>query len=198
MDQFHTPERSWTAADVAQLLTGRSALGDLDAAMAERVVRRMQGVRFPRGTIIFQEGARNSDTMLLLLSGEVSVECRGLAGSDALMLGHKGPGHVIGEVGLIDGATRSASCIATSDVACAVLTRDALRALADEEPLVAFRLLAVLHAVTAGHMRHMMNRLRHLKATLPPDLTPRPEQVQVTRDAPAGPLPPAVGFIRLD
>jgi CRP/FNR family cyclic AMP-dependent transcriptional regulator len=53
-----------------------------------------------------------------------------------------GPGSLMGEMSLIDGAARSATCTASTDVRCAVLNRESLEALITEEPATAAKLLS--------------------------------------------------------
>jgi CRP-like cAMP-binding protein len=55
-----------------------------------------------------------------------------------------GPGHLIGEMALLDGGPRTATCIATTPLKGAVLSRNALRRLMHEEPAVAAKLLAAI------------------------------------------------------
>jgi CRP-like cAMP-binding protein len=70
-----------------------------------------------------------------------------------------GPGSLIGDMGIIDGGPRSATCIAASDLALAVLTRDALTKLMEHQPAVAARLLLAMSKRIADHLRETNRKL---------------------------------------
>ena len=71
-----------------------------------------------------------------------------------------GPGHLIGEMGLLDGSPRSATCIANTDVAVAVLSRTALMRLLKDEPRVGARLLLAISTRMAQRLRETTRKLR--------------------------------------
>jgi CRP-like cAMP-binding protein len=71
-----------------------------------------------------------------------------------------GPGGLIGEMGLIDGSPRSATCTATTELAVAVLGRDALRQMIEECPDVAARLLLSISTRLSDHLRESNRKLR--------------------------------------
>lgn len=61
---------------------------------------------------------------------------------------------------LVDGAARSASCTASSDVRCAVLTREALEALIAELPATAAKLMAAVAQRLAERLRDSGHKLK--------------------------------------
>ena len=71
-----------------------------------------------------------------------------------------GPGSLVGEVGLVDQEPRSASCTASTDVVCAILTRDAIEALIDAQPRVGAKLLLAISARLAQRLRDNARKLR--------------------------------------
>jgi CRP/FNR family transcriptional regulator, cyclic AMP receptor protein len=71
-----------------------------------------------------------------------------------------GPGSLIGEMGLLDGAPRSASCIAMSEVRCALLTRDALNQLLNDDPSTAAKLMMAISLRIAQRMRESQEKLK--------------------------------------
>ena len=91
--------------------------------------------------------------MALLLDGEVTVENDLSATQDSVVVSVLGPGSLIGDMGFIGGAPRSATCIASTDLALAVLTRQAMTRLMDERPVVAARLLMAIAKRIADHLR---------------------------------------------
>ncbi|MNY62335.1 Cyclic nucleotide-binding domain protein [compost metagenome] len=71
-----------------------------------------------------------------------------------------GPGSLIGEMALVDGAARSASCTASTDVRCAVLTRDALEALIKEQPATGAKLMTAVAQRLSERLRESGDKLR--------------------------------------
>ena len=135
----------------ATLLVTDGALVALSKADARKVVDYMRPHRVPVGTVLIREGQTGrSDFMALVLGGEVTVE--NAVAHDGIVVSVLGPGSLIGEMGLIDQSPRSATCTAASDVALAMLTREALTRLIDDEPAVAARLLlAMSKRIVADH-----------------------------------------------
>ena len=84
------------------------------------------------GTVIIQEGeVRQTDYMLLVLEGDIAVENELPGLHESMVVNIMGPGHLIGEMGVLDGAPRSATCTANTNIAVAVLSRTALMRMAD-------------------------------------------------------------------
>ena len=126
----------------AALLITEGALVELSAADAREVVSYMRPERIKAGEVVIREGeSTRSDFMALVLDGEVTVENSVAAAHDSMVVSILGPGSLIGEMGIIDGGPRSATCTASTDLALAVLTREALTRLMDTHPSVAARLL---------------------------------------------------------
>jgi CRP-like cAMP-binding protein len=71
-----------------------------------------------------------------------------------------GPGSLIGEMGLLDGEPRSASCTAVSTVRCAILTRDALNQLLNDDPRTAAKLMMAISLRIAERMRESADKLK--------------------------------------
>ena len=98
--------------------------------------------------------------MVLVLDGEITVETIAARRTEPVTLTVLGPGSLIGEMSLVDGGARSASCVASSDVKCAVLTRDALEALILEEPATAAKLMTAVAQRLAERLRDSGHKLR--------------------------------------
>ncbi|MDH5539649.1 MAG: cyclic nucleotide-binding domain-containing protein, partial [Rhizobacter sp.] len=60
---------------------------------------------------------------------------------------------LIGEMGLLDGAPRSASCVATSRIEAAVLSRGALDQLIEQHPEVGAKLMVALSQRLGDRLR---------------------------------------------
>ncbi len=117
----------------ARLLVTPSALDDLTLADAYKVVGYMRPKRIAAGTVLIQEGeVRKNDYMLLVLEGDIAVENELAGQQETMVVNIIGPGHLIGEMGVLDGAPRSATCTATTQIYAAVLSRTGLAPVAGD------------------------------------------------------------------
>jgi CRP-like cAMP-binding protein len=165
---FTEPKTSAEAA--ADMLRAPTALMQLTEAQAHTVVRYMRPLIIPEGTVIFEEGDQD-DTgyMLLIIGGEVTVETLIVSRQTPDTLSVLGPGSLIGEMALFDGASRSATCTATTLVRCAVLTREALEDLTHNEPVVAAHLMTAIGQCLTERLRQSHEKVRlysHLVRTM--------------------------------
>ena len=129
----------------AQLLVTAGALVQLNLEDARQVVRYMRPQRVAAGTAFIRAGATtDNDYMLLVIDGDVTVESQASPGGEGHVVTVLGPGSLIGEMGLIDGAPRSATCTASTDLAVGRLSREALTRLIEEKPATAARLLLAI------------------------------------------------------
>ena len=144
----------------AALLITEGALVELSAADAREVVSYMRPERIKAGEVVIREGeSTRNDFMALVLDGEVTVENSVAAAHDSMVVSILGPGSLIGEMGIIDGGPRSATCTASTDLALAVLTREALARLMDTHPSVAARLLLAMSKRISDHLRETNRKL---------------------------------------
>jgi CRP/FNR family transcriptional regulator, cyclic AMP receptor protein len=141
-------------ADAARLLTMPSALAELTLPEAQAVIGYTRHCRFEAGTTVIAQGEHEAtDFMFLVLSGDVTIENIVVSRSDPIVVSVLGPGNLIGEMGLLDGAPRSASCVASTDVTAAVLTRDALSGLIRDDPAIGAKLLIAVSQRLAARLR---------------------------------------------
>lgn len=154
-------EASPAAHEAARLLRAPTALAQLTESDALVVVGFMRPRRYRRGiTIIRQGDAEDTGFMVLVLEGEITVETLIARRVDPVTVNVLGPGSLIGEMALVDGAARSASCTASTDVTCAVLTREALEALIGERPDTAAKLMTAVAQRLAERLRESSHKLQ--------------------------------------
>ena len=126
----------------AHLLGAPTALMQLTLEESRTVVTYMQPRKIEEGTTFIKEGdTRNTGFMLLVLDGEVTVENIVVSRVEPITVTVLGEGSLLGEMGLLDGEPRSASCTASTEVRCAILTREALEQLMIDNPQVAAKLM---------------------------------------------------------
>lgn len=144
----------------AELLQTGGAMSDLSAEDAACVVGYMGLVSFGAGATVFREGdASHTSYMLLVLSGDVSVETADPRGGGQVTISVLGPGNMIGEMGLLDGSPRSATCIASTAVQAGGLSRKALERLIEDNPKVGAKLMVGLSKRLADRLRAMSEQL---------------------------------------
>lgn len=138
------------------------ALLQLNLPEAALLAAQMHLLSFPAGTVLFREGDNDSPThmLLLLLEGSVSVDTSGSGAVDTVAISVLGAGSIIGEMTLLDGAPRSASCTAIGPVLAAGLSRKGLEALLDEQPRVAAKLMVGLATRMADRLRALGEQIQ--------------------------------------
>jgi CRP/FNR family transcriptional regulator, cyclic AMP receptor protein len=154
-------EGSSTAELAAKLLIAPTALMQLSYDDALTVVSYMVPMKIPMGTMFIKENDK-TDTgyMLLLLEGEVTVENIVVSRTTPVTVTVLGPGSLIGEMGLVDGQARLASCTASTDSRCAVLSRAALEKLSGDDPHAAAKLMLAVSMRIAERLRDTADKLR--------------------------------------
>lgn len=140
-------------------------LQDFSREEADLLGAHMLRVRAQPGQTLIEEGEA-SDWMMLLLSGTVDVGKRKIgAVSDredptgTTRLAVIKEGAVIGEMSMLDGEPRYASCRALSQVDAAVLSRAAVGGLIASHPAVAAKLMVKLTQLLAQRLRNTSSQL---------------------------------------
>ncbi|MBM2576346.1 Crp/Fnr family transcriptional regulator [Jannaschia sp. Os4] len=120
----------------------------LAATMPPQAWRRLVAEGRPRhwarGATIYPQGSPGH-SMLLVRTGRVEITVVDAEGRPSA-LNLMGPGDLVGEVALLDGGTRSASAVASTEVTGVVIERSALRAFLARDPDGALALIAELCA----------------------------------------------------
>jgi CRP/FNR family transcriptional regulator, cyclic AMP receptor protein len=104
---------------VAQLLRSGSAFQGMPEAIARRVAALMAMHHFKPGEKLTQEGSANEGHLMIVVSGEAEIASSNRKDGGHLVHRLAQPGHVIGEVGFIDGQAHSATCEFETDALCA-------------------------------------------------------------------------------
>lgn len=133
----------------------------LSASEADLAARAMSARQFEDGEVLVCEGdTAHLNFMLWILEGEATIETLTDSPKDPLTITVLEPGSTVGEMGLMDGLPRSATCTASCAMRCAVLTRDGLRKLAVQHPEVAVKLMAIVCLRIAVRMRDVTEKFR--------------------------------------
>ena len=145
----------------AEMLAVPSALLQLSPEETMVVVRYMRALQIAQGTVFIREGEdHNTGFMVLVLSGEVTVETIVVSRVSPITVTVLGPGSMHGELGLMDGLPRSASCTASTDLECAVLTRESITRLLDEHPRICAKLMIAISMRVGDRLRDNTSKLK--------------------------------------
>ena len=98
--------------------------------------------RYPRETRVFCEGDR-SDSVIVIVDGRIKVTTAGADGSETI-LGIRGPGALVGELGALDDTPRMASAVALEPLTVHMLTASEFRAFIAQQPGAALELMRML------------------------------------------------------
>lgn len=183
------------AENAARLLCAPGGLVRLTLEEARVVVRYMTPRFIPAGTTFIQEGdAGDGGFMALLIQGAVVVEQITVKRTEPITVRVLGPGSLVGEMGLVDNEPRSASCTASSNVMCAILTRDAIEHMIAEESLIAAKLLFSMSSHIAERLRNTSRQLK-LYARLASAMQEEIEQLTKVSESAMAPItqPPNKG-----
>ncbi len=143
-------------AQLARSIEGNSLLQGLEEDEVTALLMVADLRRVARGAVLFRKDEA-SDGVWMLQSGQVSI----LAGfgPDAARLATFGPGQFVGEMGFIDGNSRSATATADSEVDAVLLDKQAIAALVRDHPQAALR-------ITRNIARELSHRVRSTSAIL--------------------------------
>jgi CRP/FNR family cyclic AMP-dependent transcriptional regulator len=111
----------------------------------------------PSRATILSEGT-HGDFLILVLTGRVEVR-KSLGPDEHTVLARVGAGAFLGEMSMVDGQHRFASCIATQPTDFAVLTREALTGILKDYPSLGAKLLLLLLQLTTARLRDATTRM---------------------------------------
>jgi len=145
------------AGQIFDLVGHSSFFAEFEREDIELLARYMRVHRAQAGQAIIREGD-DGDFMLLIVSGTVEIFKKNADGEQQLMTS-VGPGMTLGEMSMIDGEPRFATCIATDTSVFAVLTRDAMAKIILERPSLGTKILIVLVTMLTHRLRQTSARL---------------------------------------
>jgi CRP/FNR family transcriptional regulator, cyclic AMP receptor protein len=130
---------------------------DFERDEIDTLARYLRCYRSSPGIEIIAEGAPG-DFMLILIDGSVEivkVDPRGLPQRLAVA----GPGKTLGEMSLIDGEPRFASCVTLETTIFAVLNRETLIRVVSEQPKIGVKILMELLMLLNQRLRMVSSEL---------------------------------------
>jgi CRP/FNR family transcriptional regulator, cyclic AMP receptor protein len=98
------------------------------------------------------------DYMLMIIQGEVDIYKKNLLGESQL-LATAGQGMTIGEMSMIDGEPRFATCVAARETLFGVLSREAMVKIILEKPSLGAKILIKLVTMLSNRLRQTSSKL---------------------------------------
>jgi len=153
----HLGDATKFAAQIHALIPKCTLLENFAPAEVRLLAHFMDVYRAEPGVEIIQEGD-GGDFMLMLLEGKVEVHKRDRWNTPQL-LAIVEPGRTLGEMSMIDGEARFATCIAVEPVVVAVLDRENLARIIVEQPLLGAKILMELVLMLSQRLRATSGKL---------------------------------------
>ncbi len=117
------------------------------------LARYLHCYRVPAGAELIAEG-EPGDFMLLLIDGGMEITRQDGSGLP-VHIGNATPGKTLGEMSVIDGEPRFASCVTVAESIVAVLKREQLLRLATDRPQLGFKLLMQMGVLLNQRLRQI-------------------------------------------
>ncbi|MBS4098736.1 MAG: cyclic nucleotide-binding domain-containing protein [Sulfuricella sp.] len=112
---------------------------------------------YRQGEVVFSEGDKGT-FMGIIHQGRILITKTAQNGKTVAM-GEEGTGRVFGEMAVLDGEPRSATCVAESDCDLLVLTKASMDALLTEKPRIGAEILRAIAISLSRRMRVSAGRL---------------------------------------
>jgi CRP/FNR family transcriptional regulator, cyclic AMP receptor protein len=128
-----------------------AVFGSLSREETSLLSRHMECYGVPRDTMVLREGDAG-DFMAILVTGRAMI-IKSFEGVEKVVHDLQ-PGEMIGEMSLIDGQKRFASCVTTEPSDFAVLSKAKLEIMLEENPQLGNKFLLMLLALTTRRLRH--------------------------------------------
>lgn len=143
--------------EICDMIAGTQLFSDLPWQDIEGLAAYLQCYRVAAETAIFAEGDPGS-YMCLLVSGQVDIIKTDSDGCSHRML-TIARGKTIGEMSIIDGEPRSATCMAAQESVLLLLTKEHYKRIIQERPALAVHILAKLAKLMSQRLRAVSGQL---------------------------------------
>jgi len=148
------------AGQIHALIPKCSLLENFTPAEVRLLTHFMEVYRAADGMEVIREGD-GGDFMLILVEGRVEVRKQDRWNTPQ-PIAMVEPGHTLGEMSMIDGAPRFATCVAVEPVLAAVLGRESLARIIVEQPLIGAKFMMELVLMLSQRLRATSDRLMQL------------------------------------
>ena len=150
--------QNYTAAEkIIDMLIDSNMFNHFQASELRSAARYFDLNNYSAGETIFNEGDKGT-FMCIVQKGRVSVIKTDKNG-DTVVMGTEGVGHVFGEMAVLDGELRSASCVAETDCVLLTLAKTAMDTLLEDKPRIGAEILRAIAISLSRRMRFSAGRL---------------------------------------
>jgi CRP/FNR family cyclic AMP-dependent transcriptional regulator len=147
-----------------ELLKRSDIFRGLDDAQIEALYALGERQSLPEGTVIVEEDQQGK-TCYFIVDGRVDIEIRPpFSGRSPQKLATIKRGEVFGELSLVDGFLRSATCRAMEPVEVIAFSNEALERLMEQDPKIGFRIMRNVANVLSSRIRSTNMKLRNALA----------------------------------
>jgi len=153
----HLGDATKFAQKIHALIPKCSLLENFSPAEVRMLAHFMDVYRAQPGVEMIREG-EGGDFMLMVVEGKIEVLKRDKWNTPQLLAAVEA-GRTLGEMSMIDGEARFATCIAVEQVLVAVLDREALARIIVEQPLLGAKILMELVLMLSQRLRVTSQRL---------------------------------------
>ncbi|MCC6472245.1 MAG: cyclic nucleotide-binding domain-containing protein [Burkholderiales bacterium] len=150
-------EATQFAAQIHALVTRSPLFENFNLAEIRLMSHFMQVYRAAPGVEIIREGEAG-DFMMMILEGSVEVFKRDRWNAQRLIAALD-PGKTVGEMSMIDGEPRFATCVAGERCLLAMLSRESLARIILEQPVLGAKVLMELVLMLSQRLRQTSRRL---------------------------------------
>lgn len=143
--------------EICDMIAEAQLFADLDWKDIQGLANYVQCYRVAAGMVVFKEGDAGS-YMCLLVKGQVEVLKNDQEGkSHRIVLISRGK--TVGEMSIVDGEPRSATCVATQESILLLLTKDNFSRIIHDRPSLAVQILAKLAKLMSQRLRGVSGQL---------------------------------------
>lgn len=144
-------ERSAMLNEISDMLLNSTLLGSLPPAEIKSAARYFSINQFEAQHVIFKEGDIGH-YFCIITAGVVSVRKTNQDG-ESIELATLPKGRTIGEMAVLDGERRSATCIAATDCTLLLLSKEALDKMIEDTPKVAAKVIRAIAISLSRRLR---------------------------------------------
>jgi CRP/FNR family cyclic AMP-dependent transcriptional regulator len=153
----HAGDASQYSEQMRALIPKCTLLENFSPPEVRLLAQFMDVYRAAPGREIIREGG-SGDFMVMILEGRVEVQKRN-RWNEMQVIAEVGPGRTLGEMSMIDGEPRFATCVAIEPVVIAVMQRESLARIIVEQPLLGAKILMELVLMLSQRLRATSARL---------------------------------------
>ena len=146
-----TPKKSLLVEDIREMLMECGLFNNFSPADVLSAARYFSVSNIEEGETVFNEGD-NGTFMCIVNSGNVSILKANLD-EEAVEIATLRKGRTFGEMAVLDGERRSATCVAATDCTLLTLTKDSLDRMLAEAPRIAANIIRVVAVALSKRLR---------------------------------------------